>query len=434
MAQLFKSRFLKKMPVIFATTIIFLSIYLVDPVTSGMTDPNTVKRNPQPPSQPSKNPTCDDFITQMERELAHMKQKRAQLAASKLSESDYEASMIESIKSLQLGLDGIRHTFVPLSIPGYLRIPDSPPTWVKLSSDAKAKFAKIAADNEFPQREILTRVRRPTLRLSSLEKTAEILAQRQSVVKDENEWRQSVLIGEELSYPMRMAINAPDKAPTSLVKTLEDYIAATESSAPYDCESAVLFLVDVFGDEGPLSAGYKGKCISDEVGTIARALNQVAQTVPVDQCIGAVRPFVADLHLEGVMKTMEPKLEVVRHALEEAVDLIDDVSMADFGSDGPTNVIVMEALKSCHHFQGVERLAAKLQHAAEEALEAMDNNTTEAAKMLAVVMISEKMVWMPGHFALAVGWCSDDMYARFDRKGMFVRAFDFLMNVVPKFD
>ena len=415
-------------------TIIFGTIYLVAPVTTGFTDPNTVKKSHASPAQPSKGPTCDDFIVKMEQELAKMKQKRSLLASSKLSQADYEASMIESIKSLQSGLDGIRHTFVPISIPEYLRIPQSPPKWISLSPEALAKFKKIAEDNEFQQRELLVRFKRPSLRMASVEKTAAVLAERQRSVKDDNEWRQTTLVAQSFTLPMRMPITVPAKPSSSLVKKLENYIDSEDVNPPYDGDSAVLFLIDVFDDAGPLSGGYKSKCISEEVAAIAAALHQVAQAVPIDQCVGAVRPFVADLHADAVMQVMQDLVKDIQSSLEEAIELIDDVSMADFGSDGPPNVVVIEALKACKEFQGVERLAVKLQEAANCAVEAENKNKEEAAKQVAVAMIAAKLTWIPRHFALAVSWCSDSKYAEFTMQGVYVQAFDLVMNVVPDFN
>ena len=194
-----------------------------------------------------------------------------------------------------------------------------------------------------------------------------------------------------------------------------------------------MFLVDAF-NEGPLAAGVKCKTIVQEIGEIAMALKAVGYGLSDEVCVGAVRPFVADLHQDMIMKSMESYAADIKKSLEEAIDLIDNVSMADFGSDRGTDVMVVQAMKSCEKFQGVERLASKLQEVGEAAIEAGDGNKTEAAKMIAVVMIAEKMTWFPTHFAYAAGWCSDSMYQSFDKKGLFAHAFDLVMNVVPDFD
>lgn len=127
-------------------------------------------------------------------------------------------------------------------------------------------------------------------------------------------------------------------------------------------------------------------------------------------------------------------MSVIEEHLTEATDIIDDVSMADFGSDGGEDALVAERVKTCAKFQGVERLAAKMQAAGEAAIESVGGSKTEAAKMLAVALIAEKATWFPTYYAYAVAWCSDSMYERMTMRPLFIQAFDFIMNVIPDFE
>ena len=381
----------------------------------------------------SKELSCDDFINKLEQQIVKMKKIREDLAKSKIQQSSYEEQMIQVIGSLQTNLDGVRHTFVPLTIPEYLKIGKKPPEWIKLSESEKSQFAKVADANDYQQKELLTKFKRPSLRMVSMEKAASVLSKKQQAVKDDNEWLQAVLVGNAFADSMRVHISIANKANGELVQLLNDYIDTTKINPPFDADSATLFAIDIFGDEGPLTGGHRCATVPQEVGEIAAALRAVSQGVSGDACVGMTRPFVADLHQDLLMKSVVSYVADIHKALEEAIDLMDDVSMADFGSDGSVNVVVEEGMKGCKNFEGVERLAAKLQKIAKLAEDATDGNKSEAARMIAVVMVADKLNWFPIHFAYAVSWCSDSMYESFDMKGMFVRAFDLILHVIPDF-
>lgn len=376
---------------------------------------------------------CDDFIALLERELTGVKSAREKLSSADLSQNEYEDFMNKSIQKMQGYLDGIRHTYIPLIIPEYLRIPISPPEWLEMSETEAAHFSQISADNNFQQRDIISAFRKPATRMVSIERAAKCLAHKQESVRDENQWIQADLMANSFAAKLRPAIT-DGRVNQVMMQSVKRFIDDTDQIIPYDDESALLFLISIFEDDGPLSSNIKGNSISEGLADVAATLNAVSSNVSVETWIGHIRPFIADLHKEDIIKNMYTKVSVIVEHLTEATMIIDDVSMADFGSEGEEDPLIAERVKSCAKFQGVERLAAKLQATGEAAIESVKGSKKEAAKMLAVSLIAQKATYLPAFYAYAIAWCSDSMYDRFTMKPLFMQAFDLIVNMIPDFE
>jgi hypothetical protein len=339
--------------------------------------------------------------------------------------------MLRSISAAQTSLDGIRHTFVPITIPQFLQIPRLPPPWAHLPPDKTAEFERIAAKNDTDQLDLIARLKRSGLRSMSVSRMTQLLATQQERIKELNEMRQFSLLSTSLVSTLRPAVNLSHRPNSKLVKLISNFQAAQTLETPYDGSSLELFLLQLF-DEGPLSHGIESPSIIDEIATIATALTSLNPAVPADVCVSFVRANVADQHLKTVIESVQKVAAPFQTALKNAIEFMrETVSMEDFAGQGEVNPLLTDAFASGLEFTGVDAFAMKLQEIGDLLLEGSWGKT-DGAKMIATTLVSEKVVAFPEWFIAAIVWCSDDAFEQFGNKVMFMKALDLILGAVPK--
>ena len=378
--------------------------------------------------------SCDDYIKKLECVMNDLKKLRNQFKDSKISTPNYESGILSDLSLMQAQINGIRHTYLPLKIPEYFQVQSEPPKWANLSREEGNRFSEIAIENDNKQKELLQNFRRPGMRKSEIQNMAKALSLQQNFLKEDMRDQQLNVIFNSLVEKSRLKIKKSKSSSKMLTKSIKDYIEGNEIDIPQDYESTSLLVLSLFSDEGPLSEGIKCKSIETENSLIAGSIAEIVNSVGIDDIIGMVRPYVADLHFNELKEpTSEHCIEITK-ALGEAIELLgDDVSMADFnGEDIQTDILVSESLRKLHKFECVENLVVRLDDIGDYAIESSKNKQT-ASQMIAVSIISQQLIDFPLDYIIAISWCSDKTLKTFKNKLLFIHAFDEILNLIQEF-
>lgn len=384
---------------------------------------------------PAKELTCDDYISLLEEKLKDLKQIRQQFLQKKIVPAIYEEQTMKNIQQLQHGVDGIRHTFLPLTIPSYLQISPDPPKWITLSQSQTSTYANYSAQNDVEQKEMLRRFRRPGMRRADIQRAALLLNTQQNKVLEQTKWSRADFLASVLITNVRVKINPSTNYSHSLLKEIKSYVEENSLDYPANDDLLSLFIMTLFDDDGPLNSGYpKAKSIEHEVSCIATTICKYATDFSVDKMSSFVMPYVADIHRDKIIPSLTSNVQKVITAIKDAFDILGkDASMADFGVECVSSIIVSDGLKELKNAESVESIVGKLQEIGNNAIDSAQNSRTNASLMIAASLISANLVEIPKLFVFALAWCSDETLESFKNKPLYIMAFDALMNVLSDF-
>ncbi|KAH0789398.1 hypothetical protein GPJ56_006675 [Histomonas meleagridis] len=382
----------------------------------------------------AKELSCDEYISKLEAQVSELKSIRNAYKQSKTTVPIYEPAILKTLSQIEISINGIRHTYLPLTIPDFFQIPKVPPKWSSLNQKEALAFSNVSITNESKQKELLQNYRRPGLRKSEIQKTAKALNFQQNKLKEEMQTQQFNIIYESLVNKLRVQIEPSKSQSNKLTQMIESFIEANEMDKPFDIESTNLLLLSLFSDEGPLTNGLmKIKSVSKEITTIAASVEKVTSGVTSDEIIDLLKPYIADLHTEQLKQPIKKYCSEIQKSLAEAIDILgDDASMADFGDDVVTNVFVTSGLKKSLNFEGVDNLVATFEEVGQKAIE-FAKDKSSAAQMIAVAIISENLIDIPLNFMYAISWSSNLILESFTTKTLFLQAFDYIVNLIPDF-
>lgn len=384
----------------------------------------------------AKELTCDEYISYLEEKLNGLKQIRQQFLQKKILPAIYEEQTMKSIQQLQHGLDGVRHTFLPLAIPPYLQISPNPPKWISLSESQKSTYANYSAQNDVEQKEMLRRFRRPGMRRADIQRAALLLSTQQNKVLEQMKWNQADFLVNVLITNVRMKINPSDNNySNSLLKEIKNCIEENRLDYPTNDDLLSLFIMSLFDDDGPLNSGYpKAKNIEQEVSYISTTIYKYAHDFTIDKIANYVMPYVANIHRKDIIPSLAKNVQKVTEAIKDAYDILGkDASMADFGVEGTSSIVVSDGLKEIQKADSVESIVNKFQQIGDDAISGAQNSKKNASLMIAANLISANLVEVPKLFVFAIAWCSDTTLEYFKNKPLYVMAFDALLNVLSDF-
>jgi hypothetical protein len=385
-----------------------------------------------------KNPSdydCDDYIRLLESQLPIVKQLRRQFSTSSIDANSYQTSMLQSITALQASVEGIRHTFVPLTIPQFLQVPSTPPRWISLSKDDQAAFEKFSRKNDIEQKELLVRFRKPGLRATGMSKTSQALAKQQEQIRDENEWQQLTFLASAYFTKLRPSIPECPTPPKGALQSVTAFFDSESLDIACDEESLEMLLLRLFDEEeGPLARGHSSSSILNEISEIAAVVHRFADGMTMAEVIGGVRTFVASLHRDALLKDAEKHAGRFMGPLSDAIDIFGErASMSDFGGEGMISPYVTEGLEELIGMTFVDQIAMKFHEVADLATE-HGGGRAAGTKMLAAAIIAEKLTQIPCYLFLGIIWCSNEMFERFTTMGMYLRALDLLLGLMSDFN
>ncbi|OHT07151.1 hypothetical protein TRFO_01271 [Tritrichomonas foetus] len=389
--------------------------------------------NPQN-TPPPKELTCDEYISYLENQLKNLKNVRQQFLQKKMIPPQYEEETMKCLRQLQYGIDGVRHTFLPLVIPSYLQISITPPSWIKLSPIQISEYANYSIQNDIEQKEMLRKFRRPGMRRADIQRAAQILNIQQNKTLELMKWNQSNFLCSILSNSLRPKVVASDNYSPSLLKLIKCYIDENSLDYPVNDDAVSLLMISLFDDDGPLADGYpKTKTVQQEVSVIATTLCKLSYGYPIEKMVGNVISYIADLRHDQLLQPLEKTVADINKVLKDAIDILgSDATMADFGTEGVSSLLMTDSLKKANKSRKVDKIASYLQEAGQSALDEA-NSKTAAANMIAAALISENLVNIPLNFMYAITWCSDSLLTSFTNQPLYLQAFDALLHVLPDF-
>jgi hypothetical protein len=386
---------------------------------------------------PHPAPTCDDYIGLLERHVASLKSIRAEFSKPKSDASTYENSMITSISSIETALEGVRHTFVPLIIPQYLQLSPAPPAWLSLSAADQSSYSQVSAMNDYDQKALLAKFKKPGMRSAGLTKAARALGRQQNAIKDSNAWRQLAFLGKAYTARVRPQIAATARSPRRLKAAVRAYVDSDDFvEFPAEENGLQLFLMQLFDEEGgPLSdsAALSGPP-QQQAAELAAVCCEVLGTLKIEDTIGVIRPHIATRNFGALFKAAAPAAEPFRRAIAEAAQLIGTgITLADFGGEGTLTPTVAEAVREAVDGNDVDQIAAHLQEAANAAAEQAGGRIA-GAQMIACVLVSEKLLEFPQRLSVTLSWCSDSALAQFTNAAAYVHALGLVLTLIPSLE
>ena len=384
---------------------------------------------------PAKELTCDEYISFLEEKLNGLKQIRQQFLRKKIAPAIYEEQTMKSIQQLQHGIDGVRHTFLPLTIPQYLQISPEPPKWILLNQTQALNYANYSTQNDIEQKEMLRRFRRPGMRRADIQRAALLLSSQQNKVLEQMKWNRADYLASVLINNVRVKINPSDNYSHSLLKEIKSYVEENSLNYPTNEDLLSLLIMSLFDDDGPLNSGYpKAKSFEQEVSYIATTILKFAPEFSIDKVVGFVMPYVADIHRDKIIPSLESSVKSVIASIKDAFDILGkDASMADFGVEGVSSVVISDDLKELKKADSVELIVNKLQEIGDQAISGAQNSRTNASLMIAADLIAADLVEVPKLFIFAIAWCSSTTLESFKNKPLYIMAFDAIMNVLSDF-
>ena len=381
--------------------------------------------------------TCDDYISLLESSLKELKSIRQQFLSKKINPPNYEEKTISAIRQIQNSLDGYRHTFLPLSIPTFLQIDKTAPSWIDLSPQQAKDYSKYADENDMAQKDLLRKFRRPGMRRADIQKAMQMLNVQQVKALDNAKWRQAEYIGSILKLQVRIKISPSGDYSSSLARQIQECIDSAGLPNPVDDESASLIILAIFNDEtdGPLAEGFKkAKSVEQEISIISNSICSLSKGYPYSKMVELVRPYVADIRREKLLNPLRKSVDKISKALNDAIDILgSDALMADFGTEGVSSLVVTEGLRKLSKKTEADEIVINLQDIGNSAIE-NSKNKTAAVNMIAAGLISEKLTNFPLNFVYSIAWCSESKLESFTNQPLYIQAFSAIMNVLPNFD
>ncbi|KAK8875434.1 hypothetical protein M9Y10_005599 [Tritrichomonas musculus] len=392
------------------------------------------KQNPDS-NAPSKELTCDQYINLLEEKLNALKQIRQQFLQKKITPGVYEENTMKSLQQLQHGLDGVRHTFLPLTIPPYLQISPELPKWITLTQSQASEYANYSVQNDKEQKEMLRRFRRPGMRRADIQRAAKLLNVQQNKVLEKMKWSQADFVVGVFSTNVRAKINPNESYSHSLLKDIKSYVEENSLDYPVDDDTLSLFVMSIFDDDAPLASGYpKAKNIQQEVSFIASTICKYAPDFPVDKVVDFVKPYIAHIHCDQLIPSFSSSVQEVINSIKYAYDILGkDASMADFGIEGVSSLTVLDGLKALKKAKSPDEIIRQLQEIGDDAISSTQNSQSNAAAMIAASLISSNLIIVPNLFAYAIAWGSEYALETFKNKPLYIMVFDAITNVLNDF-
>lgn len=390
--------------------------------------------NPTPDnSEDIKELTCDEYIELIQKQINELKQIRQQFLIHQIDAPSYEEQTMKTLQQLQYGVDGVRHTFLPITIPQGLQLPAQIPKWLPLTSQQIAEYGNYTQLNDSKQKDMLRKFRRPGMRRADIQRAAHILSQQQNKVLEQMEWSRSKFIASIFDSNVRSQIQPSSSVPKDLCESIKSYIDENHLDYPAESSDAELLLISLFDDDGPLASGYQCKTVFQEVSIISTTLCHIIRDFSFEIMTGLIMPYIADLHKTELLKLYSKSVDVINRSLKDARDIYgSDATMEDFGSEGVMSVGVADGLKAIIHAETVDQLVTSFQEIGDIAIQDT-NSKIAASNMIAATLISKNLLDVPLYFAYGVAWCSDSALSSFTNQPLYIQAFNAITRIVTDF-
>jgi len=381
----------------------------------------------------NKNPTYDQSFAVLEKNVVNLKELRTKYENNQIPENEYENLCESLFESLEEAFQSVRHSYLPLSIPNNLKLPEIP-YWMNVSKRAKDGIMTISQESDLMQENLLRKFRRPGMRKANIEKAANLLSYEQSKLANSELWKAYNVLSDDIIDQIRLRVVPLQKVPTHIIKEINEYIAENEIDLPTSKDMLDVLLVQLFGEEGPLESGIPSKSLEDEIAIISGAIAAVSPDIDRSRIVDYLLPHIADLHMENITgdSSIVPK-EVLRCFRDLVSNSDEPIKLEDFGYEGDIPMAILEATASITLFETVNEIVTNFQELG-KAVVRVAKNYHHASSMLAVALVTQQSLEVPSLFFIGLRWASLDAVNKFTLAPLFLMAFGKIVEMVPNLD
>jgi len=383
----------------------------------------------------SSNDQFNEFIKNIEKQIEILKVSRLRYLSHQTSTEEYENLTENSISEIYRSADGIRRSYLPLTIPKCLLLSTEPPSWLNLSQNEKATYSRLAIESKDAQEMILRQFRRPGIRPLNANKVSALLNLEQHSSLDDYYMQQLMVCFNSIAARKRIT---PDQVEPNqaLVSLIQDFITENDLEIPSDIDTLDLLLLALFDEEGPLSTGLPALQPNEEISYVASSLINTTKKLTYEDLVDELRPHIADLRQNTLILDIEKECETISASVSDAIDTISpedsEQPLEYFGSSSILDVEIVQNLKEIHLSQGVQSLATEFDNVASMAIQKTES-PYEAAIQIAGAILSTKKYHIVRNFFYSIQWCNGVRFRDMKSAPIFIQAFDLLQGLVKDF-
>lgn len=371
----------------------------------------------------------EESIAAIENGLKYLKKQHSMYTSSSIDAAQYEINCEDCLSKIDDALLVVRHTYLPLTIPKFLKLPENPPEWLNLKQKEIDEYKNFAKNSEMLQERLLRKFRRPGLRKSNIEKAVKLLTIEQHKLYNSELWKVYQNFAEQLKVSSRVNIPVASKAPKEVVDAIESAFQEADIEAT-TLDNIGVILAIVFSEDGALENGLKGG-LQKDASVIAAAAAKVFTNFDKNELLGIILPYVAKIYEDEIIKdakTICPKF--IKKFDEASAMFGENISVSDFAEEGELPEKIKDALLDCLFFESVDELIVKLNNAGKDVIRA-SKSYRQARAILGSALISIQDPRIISLFFAGIRWCAPSTLNEFTMCPLYLMTFEEITTIVP---
>ena len=380
------------------------------------------------------NNKYDEYFQNIENNIEKLKLLRNKYLKQEISSITYENEVENLFDQFEESFIGLKHSYLPINMPKNLLLTEKIPLWLNLNENSKKEYLNLINELKNNQESLIRKFRRPHIRKLNLEKAANLLQHEQLRTYNSYLWKSFNIFSEDFINQNKINIKLTNNSSNKLIEEINSYIIENELELPTNVETLEFFLLDLFGEDGPLEKGIINIYIFEEISIIINVLSNFIKTFSKIDLINFILPFITDLHIEIILENSNNIPLILLNSFKDVMNYIGtEGSLEDFGLNGVIDPKILELSLSLNNFDSIDNLINNFQKLAIEIIK-ISQNYKQASLYLAYCLISIQSIEIPSLFYNSIKWGSYDSILKFTFCPLYLMAFQEICELIPNFE